>query len=276
MRFRSWPDRLTRVVAVALGLVAVVGTAEAQSTEQLHECLIQPRAVVKIGSRSTGVLETLEVDRGVVVTKGQVIARLNSDIETASLKLAEERANSTIDIDLAEARRTYEESNLGRVQTLFDRNVTSAQELETARASYEIARLQVSAAEQAKIEAQLDFERAKAVFSLLTIRSPLEGIVMATGLSPGEYVGETSVIATIAEIDPLHVEAFLPLMMMDAVKVGDPVEVLPQEPVGGTLRGVIDVVDSVVDARSGTIGVRVKVDNPEKRTLAGLRCQIRF
>lgn len=276
MQCRSCPYPLTRVTTLTALFFALATSVGAQESGRLYECLIQPRKVVQIGSRSTGILETVDVDRGTIVTVGQTIATLNSDIETTSLRLAEERANTTINIELAEARRAFEESTLARVQTLFDRKITSEQEIETARASFEIARLQVSSAEQQKVEAQLDYARAKAVFDLLTIRSPLEGVVMGTSLSPGEYVSETSVIATIAEIDPLYVEAFLPLMMIDQVAVGDKVEVRPQEPVGGSIPGVIDVVDSVVDARSGTIGVRVLVENPDKRTLAGLGCKIRF
>ena len=77
-------------------------------------------------------------------------------------------------------------------------------------------------------------------------------------------------------IDPLRVEAFLPLERLPLLMEGAKVKIFPQEPVGGEFDGVIDVVDRVVDARSGTIGIRIRVENPQKLTLAGLRCNLQF
>ncbi|WP_407493409.1 efflux RND transporter periplasmic adaptor subunit [Pseudooceanicola sp. MF1-13] len=273
MPYRSCPLRPSKLIALLAVLTGLPAMAQDGRT---YECLIEPKAIVNVGSRSTGILQEVQADRGMTVTKGQVLAVLNSDIEAASVRISEERAKNDADIALAEARLDFEKLNTQRVETLHDRNVASLQDLETARASLQIARLQVEAAQREKTQAQLDYERSKAVFDQRTIRSPLDGVVVETPLSPGEFVSESSVVVTIAEIDPLHVSAFLPLEMMGTIEIGDQVTVLPQEPTGGQVDGVVDVIDRVIDARSGTIGVRITVPNPDLETLAGLRCQVRF
>jgi len=53
-------------------------------------------------------------------------------------------------------------------------------------------------------------------------------------------------------------------------------EVIPEQPVGGTYRATVTVVDKVFDAVSATIGVRLELPNPDYALPAGLKCQVRF
>jgi hypothetical protein len=53
-------------------------------------------------------------------------------------------------------------------------------------------------------------------------------------------------------------------------------EVHPEEPIGGSYRATVTVVDRVMDAASGTFGVRLALPNPELHLPAGLKCKIHF
>ena len=53
-------------------------------------------------------------------------------------------------------------------------------------------------------------------------------------------------------------------------------EVKPETPVGGSYRGRVIIVDEVVDAASGTFGVRIELPNSDHRLPAGLTCTVRF
>ncbi len=64
--------------------------------------------------------------------------------------------------------------------------------------------------------------------------------------------------------------------MLGKVKVGMKAEVRPESPVGGVHLGLVTVVDRVLDAASGTFGVRLELPNPKYRLPAGLRCKVRF
>ena len=81
---------------------------------------------------------------------------------------------------------------------------------------------------------------------------------------------------TIAQLDPLNVEVFVPIPMYGKIKKGMDAEVRPEQPVGGVYIAKIDVVDAVFDAASRTFGVRLLLPNPEHRLPAGLRCKVRF
>jgi hypothetical protein len=53
-------------------------------------------------------------------------------------------------------------------------------------------------------------------------------------------------------------------------------EVVMEEPVGGTHAATITVVDRVIDAASGTFGVRLALPNADYAVPGGLGCKIRF
>ena len=61
---------------------------------------------------------------------------------------------------------------------------------------------------------------------------PVDGIVVERNMSPGEYAHEQSPILTIAEIDPLNVEVFVPISMYGTIAEGTPAEVRPAAPIG--------------------------------------------
>jgi multidrug efflux pump subunit AcrA (membrane-fusion protein) len=53
-------------------------------------------------------------------------------------------------------------------------------------------------------------------------------------------------------------------------------EVMPEAPVGGKHEAKVIVVDPVIDAASGTYGVRLELPNPDWALPAGLKCRVRF
>jgi RND family efflux transporter MFP subunit len=242
----------------------------------MDECLIEPWRVVRLAARTTGVLSSLSVDRGDTLSEGTVVASLNSEVEKASLALAQARAASTAALDLTQARVDFEEQNLLRAETLFSRKVSSNQQIDEARTTLRLAKLQVAQSESDRELAKLELARAQAIFDLKTVISPVDGIVMSVDRTVGEFLGDGDHIATLAVIDPLRAEVFLSLDHLTSVRLGMKVKVLPQLKEMGELEGVVEVVDRVIDARSGSFGVRIRLQNPELKTIAGMRCTADF
>jgi multidrug efflux pump subunit AcrA (membrane-fusion protein) len=53
-------------------------------------------------------------------------------------------------------------------------------------------------------------------------------------------------------------------------------QVHPEEPIGGQLTAKVSLVERVIDASSGTFGLRLELPNPEGKIPAGLRCRLVF
>lgn len=118
--------------------------------------------------------------------------------------------------------------------------------------------------------------RAEEVLKLRSIKSPIDGGVAERNLQGGEYACEQAPIMTIAQIDPLNVEVFVPVALYATIKVGTEATVIGEAPVGGRYIAKVEVIDPLMDARSGTFGIRLLLPNPDNKIPAGLRCKVEF
>ena len=83
-------------------------------------------------------------------------------------------------------------------------------------------------------------------------------------------------ILKLAEIGTLYVEVVLPTSELGKVHNGDTVTVIPEPAELGPLTAKVIVVDPVVDAASGTFGVRLELKNADYKIPAGIRCKADF
>ncbi|MCH7944200.1 MAG: efflux RND transporter periplasmic adaptor subunit [Proteobacteria bacterium] len=270
--------KLCKLLAIALWAaqtpLAVAQTVDLASIEL--DCLIEPHSLVKLGSAVTGVLDSVAVDRGDVVYAGQLVARLKSGVEEATVALARARAENDVVVRSRRARLEFESDKEERTETLFKKKIVSGEQMKVATTERRLAELDVSEAEKNQALAKLELRQAVAVLDQRKIVSPVDGVVTERVLSPGEYVFEQSYVFTVAEIDSLHVEVYAPIEIFGAVRLGMKAEVRPEQPVGGTHIAKVTIVDHIIDPASGTFGVRLELPNPDRALPAGLRCKIIF
>lgn len=221
---------------------------EAASGGGAHECLVEPHMVVNVGSPVDGVLEQVLVNRGDPVRKGQVVARLQAGVEAAAVKLSQARVEF--------GRRRVERSD-----ALFERQMMSAQERDEL----------VTEVRLREEELKRDEESLK----LRTIVSPIDGVVVERRLTPGEFIrSDKSVVLKLAQIHPLNVEVVAPARLFNSVRPGMPARVSLAPLLPGSFQARVAVVDKVVDAASGTLGVRLEMPNPDHKIPAGIRCSV--
>ncbi len=258
----------------AAALAAYCGSGAAAE----YDCMIEARQTVEIRSSVEAVIESVRVRRGELVAKGQVIATLESGPERAALALAQSRATNQGDIKLAQARLEIATKKLKRAEDLFKQNFISANSRDEAEAEFRLASEEGLRARENQRLAELEARRAAEVLALRTIRSPITGVVVDVLRRPGEFgaISFKDPIMTLAEVHPLHVEAVLPFKMYGKVKSGQRAFVMPEQPIGGRYSTTVTVVDRVVDAASGTLGVRLELANPKGAIPAGVRCRVLF
>lgn len=244
------------------------------------DCLIEPHEVVNLSSPVEGVLEKVFVERGAYVKKGQVVAQLESNLEQATVVLARARADVDAAIKSSAARLEFSTIKVGRSEKLFEKQLISAADLDEARTEKRLAEMALLSAIDNKRLAALELERANVALSRHTIRSPISGVVVERFLSPGEYTSgqfkNDSPILKLAQIDPLRVEVFAPVVMRGKILVGTPAKLMLEAPVSSSHDLRVSIVDRVVDSASGTFRVRLSLPNPNHRIPAGLKCKIKF
>ena len=264
------------IVGCVLQIMLVISVPMALCAENIEfDGLIEPYMVIKVGSGVTGILETVNVDRGDMVKKGQVLATLQSSVERATMELARTRAKLEASIKAKGARSAYSKRQQQRVAELYKKEALSFEKMDEAETNRKLAELELLEAIENKLLAEMELKRAVEVVKRMTIVSPVKGVVVERFLSPGEYI-ENQHILELAQIDPLNVEVILPVDMLGYVREGMQAEVKPEAPVSGTYSAEVTIVDRVIDAASGTFGVRLEIPNPEYLMPPGLKCKVIF
>jgi RND family efflux transporter MFP subunit len=264
----------TIAVAAAMG-VSPAAAQPAPVRDDGLKCLVEPQQSVVVSAPVHAVVEEVLVDRGDFVEKGQVLATLESSVEKATVAAARARADAEAELQATKARLRFEESRYKRSHELHESGVVSEIEEDERESARLVAEADFLRARENRELAEIDLRRAQALLGQRTIRSPIDGVVVRRILHPGEYADPLELME-LAQIDPLRVEVFVPVSMLGRVQVGMRGSVTLEEPVGSVHEAEVTVVDRVVDAASGTFGVRLELPNADHLLPAGLKCQVRF
>lgn len=261
-----------RAPILRLLLVAGLPLAVQPSHAATFDCVVEPAQVLEVGSSTTGLLAEVLVERGAHVTRGQVLARLDSRVQAATLALTREQAAAHQARDVAETRLHLAETQVERSRRLAQSGTGSGSQLEQDEAAFEIARHQRDAEDYALRLAQMEVDRQQALLDQLSVTSPIDGIVTEVHLHAGEFVRQDSPILRLAQIEPLHVESWLPVGLWGGLTPDIPARVRLSQPDEREVPASIAVIDKVLDAASGTFGLRLVLPNPGDAIPAGQRC----
>jgi RND family efflux transporter MFP subunit len=240
------------------------------------DCVIEPQQIVKLASPAVGTIARVDVDRGDIVQQGQVVGKIEDGVEAATLALARARASNDSMVKSAEARVQFLRRKYERLTELHAKSVAPLASLQEAEAEAQVAEQQLREAQLTREIARLEVAHAEEVVKQRALRSPIDGVVMERLLVPGEYRNDQSPVFTLAQIDPLRVEVFVPTAYFGQVRIDSRAEVRPEQPVGGVYVATVTVVDRVLDAASGTFGVRLALPNPRLTLPGGIRCKVAF
>jgi HlyD family secretion protein len=153
---------------------------------------LQPTNQVAVGSELSGTVVNVLVDVNDRVRRGQVLAeldtaRLRDQVSGAQAALAAARAR----VLQAQATHAEAQDNLARltqVQRLSGGQVPSQSEMSAAQAALARAGADEASAKAAVAEAQATLSSAETNLRKASIRSPIDGVVLARSVDPGNAV----------------------------------------------------------------------------------------
>ncbi|MFK8078936.1 MAG: efflux RND transporter periplasmic adaptor subunit [Granulosicoccus sp.] len=272
--------RLTATLVACLSMLALgSGLANAANEEMLSDmdCVIEPSQIVELGSAVPGLLADSFYDRSDFVSAGTLMARLESDVERVSLKIAEEAAASSTAVALRQVTAEFGDRTRVRNAKLLKSSSISRQVMDQVSTEAAIATLQVEQEQESIRLAMLEVERAKALLKRREIRTPVSGSVMQRYKSSGEYV-DSEPVYQIAQLDPLHVEVIVPIEFLGSLQTGSTASISLDVPgfQDRQLQAVVHRIDSVADAASATYGVRLVLENADLSIPGGVRCRVDF
>ena len=238
-------------------------------------CLIEPDYVAEVGSQVVGVIESMQVERGQRVRKGQVIATLRADIERAAVGVARIRSEAVADIQAAAANASFAKQRRDRGKDLLAQKFISDQAYDQLRTEADVAEQKLAQAKEQQRLARHELELASSQLGMRTVRSPMEGIVVERYMIAGERI-EDKPMVRVAVVDPLRVQVVAPSSMYGRIQIGAMVSILPELANATPVSARVILIDKVLDSASNTFRITLKLPNPGNTLPAGLRCRADF
>jgi HlyD family secretion protein len=276
MRPRPLEVETANVSQRAAGAQAVVLNASGYVTA---------RRKATVSSKITGKLVEVNVEEGMAIREGQVLARLDDAQFKAALALAEAQAEAARrNVRENEVRMHEARLSLDRIKALVTEKVVTASEQDKALAEYESYQARIEAAqEQVRVaERQIDVERANLDDTI--VRAPFSGIAVSKDAQPGEMVSPNSAgggftrtgICTLVDMRSLEIEVDVNESYINRVEDEQPVTaVLNAYPDWQIPAHVITTVPKA-DRQKATVLVRIGFAALDPRILPDMGVKVTF
>jgi len=270
---------------VGIEVAAATTQPMVDAIEANAEIMYDMTKYAQIASRVDGTASLVSVQVGQRVRAGEVLAVVNSA----------EVGNAKAGLLSAAARVASRRAILERMETSTEKGFRNQADLLAAQADLQEASIELFNARQALINlglpmpaiepgqipverdvlllglppelvAQLDGDRISA--NLIPILSPLEGVVIARHLVPGEAVEEATTLFVVADTGRMWVHADLALAQAVHVKVGQEMSFVPDLPGAEPVIGKVIWINPEVSEKTRTVQVRGEIENIDNRLFA--------
>lgn len=149
---------------------------------------VEPVVKVDVGTQVSGIIDRIYVDYNSTVTKGQLIAEMDK------VNLQAELISKEADLASSKTEFEYQEKNYARSKTLYEKQLISDTEYETATYNYEKAKSSYdrNRSDMTKVRRNLEYA---------IITSPIDGVVINRAVEEGQTVAagfSTPTLFTIA------------------------------------------------------------------------------
>lgn len=216
-----------------------------------------------VASRVEARVRTVSADLGQAVRAGASLATLESP-EVGAIRGDLERARSAVDI----AERNYT-----REKRLYEQQITPQKEMLEAESAFRSAEADLRSA-QARLNAigaSLDGQGAS-----FGVSSPIAGVVVERNASPGQSVGPSTNLFTVADLQNLWITVDVYEADLPRVRLGASAAVMPTAFKSQQFTGRVTYAGGVVDTASHTFKVRVEVPNQNRLLRPGMFAQVRI
>lgn len=186
--------------------------------------IVKAFKTVEVGSQVTGQLQTLHVELGDRVKKGQLLAEIDPVLQKNTLRDAEAQ------VENLRAQKRSRQALLKQYELAFKRQIrmnaqdaSSRSDLESAQAQLESTRCDIAALDAQIRKALIAVDNAKANLGYHHISAPIDGVVISIDTEEGQTVVSTqssTTIITLATLDTMTVKAKISEADVNRVRPG--------------------------------------------------------
>lgn len=225
--------------------VAPVTQEEVAQTRTVIGVLYYER-VSDISTELAGLVESVEVNQGDTVKKGDPLVILNTEI------LDEEIIFQQSKLKQIELRIANVEKNYKRLERLYGKAGVSERERDNALFEYENAQIEKQAT-QATLQ-KLKIQKKRSVIS-----APFNGIILTKDVDSGSWVQPGRQLVSIGSIEDLFIRAPISESILRYIELGQQLPVTITA-FGKELTGTLEDIDPVADMKTKNVYLKISIE----------------
>ncbi len=190
----------------------------------------QPLQFAELAPPVDGVVASIGIEEGQLVTANQLLLTIDNRIAKASYAVAKVTAEKTASLEAARAKVVLAEQYLQRIEQAYQKQAASGLELDEAKSRLREAKAALAEGLEVQHEAEvrLDLERQR--LEAHELHAPFAGVVTRINKQPGEAATRDQHLITLANLSRLRVELFIPLTELAHLHVGDAIALQADAP----------------------------------------------
>jgi len=262
-------------VTQALGQAA--SSAPLASETNQFRGMTKPSEESNLAFSGPGIVDQVVVKPGKVVKTGDILATEDAREEVAKLNIAKLLADSTKEIEAAQADLASKEVDLKRKEDLYSDKIAKGEttsELDESRVAVTIAKIVVEFRKESKVKAGLDLAQQQVKVDQKKLLSPIDGIVAKVDIHPGDGADLTKPAIQVVQIDQLWVEVDIPSARTKQLKLNQELMIRYMDEDTWQKASII-FLTPYANAGSNTRHVRLTMSNPNGRE-AGLPVMVQL
>jgi len=269
-------------VAVATVTERPVGTQAAVLNASGY---VTARRRATVSSKITGKVIEVNVEEGMAVREGQILARLDDSTPRAALALAEAQAESARkavnenEVHLAQARLT-----LRRTTELRKNGIATESDVDLAKSDVDGTDARINALRGQVTVAERQIEVQQADLANTIIRAPFTGVAISKDAQPGEMVSPVSAgggftrtgICTIVDMHSLEIEVDVNESYINRVRPRQHVAAVLDAYPDWQIPGHVITMVPTADRQKATVLVRIAFEGLDPRILPDMGVKVTF
>ncbi|MFH1142954.1 MAG: efflux RND transporter periplasmic adaptor subunit [Candidatus Eisenbacteria bacterium] len=230
---------------------------------------LQAITTVEVGTQVSGKIAEIYVDFNDHVVRDQLIARIDPQLLEQSVRAAE------ADLERSQAELAQMKRELDRIALLYERQVTTETEYNTAQYKHEVAQASLKSSE-------INLERARQNLSYTEIRAPINGVVIDRTVDVGQTVAASfsapQLFLIAEDLSAMEILAAVDESDIGRIVEGQEVEFSVQGYPDETFTGTVSQIRLKSTTQENIVNYTavVSVSNPDGRLLPGMTATVEF
>ncbi|MEO0963765.1 MAG: efflux RND transporter periplasmic adaptor subunit [Planctomycetota bacterium] len=250
-------------------LPLLLAGADSMGDDVTYEGIVRPSKVVTLKAPVDEAVDELLVKQADVVEAGQVLARMDSEVQRVIVSLATHLAEDPSPVKIAELRLEDAEIRYRRLQRAYEADAANELEVLAARVARDQTSVEVEAAQRQQEQSRLRLDLESSRLEKYTVEAPFRGVVGELSTQAGASLTQDDPMIELIALDPLEASFDLPDTTYGRLAVGDEVTLNAGAPVDRALSAVVDRVVPRIDPGSRTYLVVMRIDNADQRLPSG-------